>query len=548
MIGADIDLINAVPLDDIRDQFAEIRADAVLSLNEDDLGLTTLVDWASLPEFRTDEYQQFSSHNRWPPLPLFELGGDFNNFESLAGIGLPLLVHECGNLDGGVQVPARYVLASVEGRSGYVSRMYFSRTNILGRLPEVLRVFVDDLEQTAIVIPLADLGGANPFVPPFAGLTSGAILSYLPISFQDSLRIEIEQLCAGIDYFYQIDVKSTDSSTRRFSARLDDDPVYVQAAELLEGIGEPPDAEFDVVVDPQTIEVNAASRTEIYSDQSFGTVKRLGFRIDESALGVLSQIRLEISYDGASVPAIQAGMDGFFGLRNGYGPFQTLPMQVRREGTGIQLDCYLPMPFASGLQLSLVNQGEAPIRIEVKIALDRELPTEPWGYLHARLFEAVGPQLPGSLFEVVGLEGRGRYIGTFLYTSGGLDILEGNETAVIDGAIRIHGTGMEDYCNGGYYFAAGPFDHPFATANVKAARHTPNGRLRIISCCRWHILTDAIDFQETFQLRFQYGRNNPLSVGSVATVAYYYIDRPEPGDVSGGNLVLGVATGPSSSN
>jgi hypothetical protein len=117
-----------------------------------------------------------------------------------------------------------------------------------------------------------------------------------------------------------------------------------------------------------------------------------------------------------------------------------------------------------------------------------------------------------------------------------LNLLEGNELGFIDGLPRIFGTGTEDYFNGGFYFGSGAFDSPFAAANhVQGGLGSDPG---VVSCCRWHVLTDAIDFQESFTLRFQYGNNAPAVVQRYATVAYYYLNRPNPGTVSGGNVIL----------
>jgi len=49
-----------------------------------------------------------------------------------------------------------------------------------------------------------------------------------------------------------------------------------------------------------------------------------------------------------------------------------------------------------------------------------------------------------------------------------------------------------------------------------------------VSCSRWHLLGDALDFQQSFLLSFQYAADNPALVVRYATVAYYYLDRPSP--------------------
>ena len=195
------------------------------------------------------------------------------------------------------------------------------------------------------------------------------------------------------------------------------------------------------------------------------------------------------------------------------------------------------MPYVAGTQIVLRNDAAESLSLRTSVGVDPALPAEPWGYLHASFHAVTGPQPDGAQFEVLSTTGRGRYVGTFLFAAGktdhrpgelgaSLNILEGNDTATIDGEPRILGTGTEDYFNGGFYFARGPFDAPFSAANyVKGGIDNDPG---IVSCCRWHILSDAIDFQSSFELRFQYGNDNPAIVARYAAVAYYYLDRPEP--------------------
>ena len=219
-------------------------------------------------------------------------------------------------------------------------------------------------------------------------------------------------------------------------------------------------------------------------------------------------------------------------------------MRVQWVGDELATACFLPMPYAAHVRIVVYNTGNESASLRASVAADHSLPAEPWGYLHARAHTAVGPQAPGSQFEVINVAGRGRYVGTFLYAAGWADrrpgqiphqlnILEGNELGVIDGEPRIHGTGTEDYCNGAFYFHDGPFDSPFAAANV--VDEGGPGAPGVVSCCRWHLLSDAIDFQRSFALRFQYGANNPALVERYTATAYYYLDRPTPESVDGGN-------------
>jgi len=543
-----------------RAQQAAIRASAPPLSDMPDAGLRTLGDWAALPGLRGNRYEQFSSYNRAAStLPLESGGKDFNNFIARAGAGLRLLLEYLDGADPDGREQGGYLLAAADDGPGYVSRMFCTRFSVgdlfrgpdfftagnLGRFDgEVLRVFADDLDQPAFVIPLADLGQTDPFAAPLAGYGVSAVTSYTPISFAQSLRIWLDGACPFSGYFYHVDVQRTAEPTRAFSARLAEDPDYATAAGLLESFGQNPNTGAALVIDDQVFETPAGKTLDILDDQGGGTIGLLQFVFEAPSQPALRDLRLQIVFDQAATPAVDVPLDAFFGCREQLAPFRTLPMRVQYDGLELDAACYLPMPFRQRARITLRNDGQDPLTLRASVGIDRALPAEPWGYLHARSYAAEGPQPPGSQFEVLNVTGRGRYVGTFLFAAGNgdpcpgelraaLNILEGNETGIIDGEVRIRGTGTEDYYNGGFYFADGPFDHPFATVNFVQGGFGPEPG--VVSCCRWHVLSDAIDFQTSFVLRFQYASDNPALVVRYATTAYYYLDRPEPGAVTGGN-------------
>ncbi len=548
--------------DAAREQQAVIVENTPPPGNAWDLGLRTLRDWAALPVLRDSRYEQFSSYNRAVgTFPLEPGGKDFNNFIAHIGDGLRVLLEHADGPDPEGRAPGGYVLARVDDGPGYVSRMFFTRFSVadlfrgpdfftsgqLGRFDgEVLRVYVDDLDQPASVIPLADLGAGEPFAAPFAGYGASAVTSYTPISFTQHLRVELDGLCPLSGYFYHVDVQRTAGPTRAFSARLAEDPDYTAAARLLNHFGQNPNQNWSLVVDDRKLEVPAGDAIDILNHEAGGTIKLLRFTFDAAAQRALGDLRLCIAFDGADAPAVNAPLDAFFGCREQVAPFRTLAMRVRHRGSEWETACYLPMPFRRQARIRLRNEGSTAVTVRASVGMDRALPTEPWGYLHARLYAVDGPQPTGSQFEALNVAGRGRYVGTFLFAAGrndprprelraALNILEGNETGIIDGDVRIRGTGTEDYFNGGFYFADGPFDHPFGAANFVQGGLTDDPG--IVSCCRWHVLSDAIDFQRSFVLRFQYASDNSALVVRYATVAYYYLNRPDPGAVTGGNWV-----------
>jgi len=561
--GCTLDILRLYDLYAVRARFHDTVKTAASLARESDQGLAELSDWQGLPHLRNDRYEQFSSHHRRPGTLLLEPGGrDFDNFIALSGWSLPTLMGQVdrADVDGGTL--GGYLLASVDDGPGFVTRMFFTRfrlDNLLAGdrffdLPdlggfdyEVLRIYVDDLSRPAMEVPLTDLGEDDPFARPLAGRTVAATVSYTPISFRHRLRVVLGRTNTFCAYFYHVDVKRIDSATRPFSPRLADDPAYGASAAMLGQAGDAREASPGEVDWEQNTEVPAGAEAVAFSDASGGTLTRLGVQCDDAMAARLAGADLRVFYDESERPAFDVPLDAFCGAREQLAPLRTLALRVDRAEGGLSTEMYLPMPYRRSVRIVVRNRGDVPISLKISGRVDRALPAEPWGYLHARSFAVAGPQPEGSRFEVVSVSGRGRHVGTFLFAAGdgdrrmgpfrtSLNILEGNEEGIIDGVAKIFGTGTEDYFNAGFYFGAGPFDSPFAAANyVKGGFSNEPG---VVSCCRWHVLSDAIDFQESFALRFQYGVDNPAMVRRYATVAYYYLDRPDPGAVTGGNVIV----------
>ena len=515
-----------------------------------DVGLLALQQWADLPRLGTARYEQFSSSFRGADAAAGHTpfgGKDFNNFLALLGPFQPLLLAVLDNLDLPPGEERGFVLAEADDGPGYVSRLFLTRFRVgdaargpeffgqanLGAFEnEVLRIHVDDLATPAFVIPVADLGVTLPFAAPLAGLRSGAVTSYVPLSFAERLRVVLDGLCPANGYFYHVDVQRTDALTRPFSPRLADDPAYAAALAAVSAR-----ADSAATVDQESGTLPAGAVTTVFERNGTGTLALLRFTVSGVALAALPDLRLQVRYDANATPAIDVPFDAFFGCREQAATFDTLPMTVQSRDGEWLFTCRLPLPFAAGVQVALANDGTADVSTRVSVDVRPEAPAARWGYLHAAYHAVAGAQPAGAQHEVANVNGRGRYVGTFLFAAGksdrrageisaSLNILEGNETGVIDGETRLRGTGTEDYFNGGFYFAGGPFDSPFAAANyVKGGVDNDPG---VVSCCRWHVLGDAIDFQQSFALRFQYGNDYPALVVRYATVAYYYLDRPAP--------------------
>jgi len=102
-----------------------------------------------------------------------------------------------------------------------------------------------------------------------------------------------------------------------------------------------------------------------------------------------------------------------------------------------------------------------------------------------------------------------------------LNFLEGDEIGTVDGVPSIHGDGTEESFNGGFYFDGGPYSWLFSSAIALSSDATTGAGAA--SMARWYILGDAIAFQDSFVLEYEYGANKPALVSDYSSVAFYYL-------------------------
>lgn len=230
----------------------------------------------------------------------------------------------------------------------------------------------------------------------------------------------------------------------------------------------------------------------------------------------LSQIQLDISWDGELISQVAAPLLYMFSQPFGFAEIHSHALDVHMEGDQIVMSLYLPMPFWKSAGITLVNLSDTPVELTLQLSVEENLytPSET-GYFHAdfrrgqtELFE---DWLIGSFF------GRGHIIGVIQTCHGG-QYCEGNEHFYINGSRtpQINGTGTEDFYLG-CYWPNQKYDSPCAgcindvylmnDSTLKGAFKYPAGYYRFL-----HDM--PIRFMDGIRLEIQHG-----AVGQ--TYSYY---------------------------
>ncbi len=197
---------------------------------------------------------------------------------------------------------------------------------------------------------------------------------------------------------------------------------------------------------------------------------------------LLSGLRLRLSFDGKRT--VDAPVGEFFGSGLGETNVAALMYSMTVDDEGAYRSWW-PMPFKSEATVELVNTSDVPVRTgssSISWAADTSLAaglagnSPSVGYFRAT--SKAGPITPKDDWAFIDQQGFGHFVGVNhtmrgLITSGNIrDYLEGDERFYTDGTRTPlwHGTGSEDYYEGGWYFNRGEFSAPMNGSTAQETR------------------------------------------------------------------------------
>jgi hypothetical protein len=403
------------------------------------------------------------------------------------------------------------VLAEMQG-PGVIARLWSA--NAMGRL----RVYFDGEQEPRIDAPFQDLftGKLAPFCEPIAIRKSGGWISYFPIAYQKSCRVEVTELQNPGDLYYQLQYLTYPAGTpmRTFTKEL---PASEQAAlAAVLAVWKSPGEWSTAAPDDSTKEYSGDVGTDTTAALDLkgpGTITSLRVSLPSPTPEALRGMVLECTFDGVATVRVPVG--DFFGC--GFGPTNYGGLLLGWDAHGGY--CRLPMPFRERASIVLRNRSDYhQVGVKFAVRWREKAPAADAGTFHAefRSVDRVGKEL----YEFASMPGPGKYVGITqaLQGVGDLWYLEGNEEFTVDGEQKpsIVGTGTEDFYNGGWYWDQGTFALPLHGLGIKAEwttnRTTP-----------WRMqLGDAVPFQRSLVARIEHGSSNEVRDAYYSSVAYWY--------------------------
>ncbi|HTN35427.1 MAG TPA: glycoside hydrolase family 172 protein [Arachidicoccus sp.] len=188
--------------------------------------------------------------------------------------------------------------------------------------------------------------------------------------------------------------------------------------------------------------------------QGAGMINRIWMTVSDRSAFMLRSVLIQIYWDGADKPAVEAPLGDFFGA--GLGEMMAFQNALFSDPEGKSFNCYIPMPFRKSARVVLTNQSDRFETLFYDINFTKWKKYKPAAlYFHAYWSSNKATKL-GEDFQVLPkITGKGRFLGANMGIISDRSYKqswwgEGEVKIFIDGDSdggypSMVGTGTEDY-------------------------------------------------------------------------------------------------------
>jgi hypothetical protein len=419
--------------------------------------------------------------------------------------------------------PEGLVLADLQG-PGVIYRLWTPTPT-----DDVIEFLFDGESKPRLASRFRDLFlGKDPAFPrPLVGSGAGGYYSYVPLPFAKSCVVRVR---AAKVQFYQINYALFAPDAGLASFDPDFTEAYLkqrqQACELWSGAGGRDITKFTA---PPGDTVHTTRIAALLSPNSTTTVfdateggRIVGLRLSPASAiaGHARDLTLKITFDAEE--AVLCPLGDFFGYAWGAPAMRSL-----LAGTAGETNyCYLPMPFDRSARIEILSERAAPVELHAEVSHTATARAADEGRLHA-IWRRENPTTLGEPYMFVQTTGHGHLVGVALqaqgFESGKTLFFEGDDETLLDGEDRIHGTGSEDFFNGGWYDVPDRWDKQISfplSGSLGYAKHLGRtGGYRFF-------IGDAYAYAHSLRQTIEHsGEKNNIAT-DYCSVSYLYSDQP----------------------
>ena len=316
---------------------------------------------------------------------------------------------------------------------------------------DTLDFYIDDTLHKAFSICYKDLfsGKVYPFVSPLCNHQLGGYYSYLPIPFNKFCKIVFR---GKTTQFHQIGYRLFKGNVAVKSFSLSPDEHEKAALEKIKSVWQNPEAVIKNIKgttgSQKIITLKPGETSVVFNSGKPGRIA--GFEIISQATldTIAKNIDLKITWDDDKRPAIYCPLSDYFGYAFG----KASMMGLMAGSDGKKHYSWFPMPYDKSAKIELIYRKKNNdtllngARLLVKVYLQnkkRDVATE--GKFYAS-WNTQNPVATGKPYTLLDAKGKGHLAGVVLQAQGlkpGMTLFfEGDDSTVVDGETRFHGTGF----------------------------------------------------------------------------------------------------------
>lgn len=428
----------------------------------------------------------------------------------------------------------------IRKENGHLVLAEFKGAGVLNRIwtptptEDMIAFYFDGEKKPRLRLKFIDLfsGEVYPFLKPVCGNEVGGYYSYIPIPFSKSLKIMFE---GEKIMFHQIQARmmpgtKVESWTGNFSEAdrqliADVNALWADISPSVKSFTDGVSA--GIRTEKKSFTIQPGEEIVFFDKKSAGRI--VGFEIDggTSFEGKYKDVILSAKWDNEAVEAIYAPVADYFGYA--FGNPAMRGMLMGRYGTTNY--SYLPMPFDQSAKMSLIYKKrdgvqQNPISVNVNVHYNNN---KRIANLEGKLYSVWKREKPelGQYYTFLQAKGKGHYVGTVHHAQAlrpGMTLFwEGDDITNIDGKMRMHGTGSEDYYNGGWYALLDRWDRGISlplhgSLDYSLPMHR-TGAYRFF-------LSDKLSFEKEIYHAMEHGEVENNFPVDYASVAFYYAADP----------------------
>lgn len=427
------------------------------------------------------------------------------------------------------------VLADLQG-PGCITRIHTPTPT-----DDPIEFYFDGEATPRVSLPFRKLftGEAAPFRRPLVDYAGGGYTCYVPMAYAKSCKVVLRGKHLQ---FYDLNFTTypSGSMVRTFDPKEVSEMDLERASAVFNGGRSSDLTEFNVPAGSKLRRAHfeqslaAGKAITLFEAKKGGRIASLRLGPASAFVGKDRNVLIRVTWDGDRKPAILMPVGDFFGYAWGQPA-----MGSSLVGTfGDTNYCNLPMPFDRSAKIELVSLRDGtPVSVRGEV-VTADAPRKPDEGKFYAVWRRENPTTEGKPFTWLEMQGRGHLVGVSVQAqgleAGNTFFFEGDDKTVVDGEMLIHGTGSEDFLNGGWYDVPGRWDGPVARALSGCMAYqrylSRTGGYRFF-------LNDAYRFDRSIVQTIEHAPTKNEHPSDYTGVAYLYADRAP----TGGSDALSIA-------